>query len=320
MSDILAVIAYPNIDPEIFRIGPVAIRWYAIAYIAGLLLGWWYVVRLLRTKKLWAGPPFNNRPPMTVDDIGDLFVWIAVGVIVGGRLGYVLFYGVFFCGIWGAPACGDLPGGFLSDPIRIIAAWEGGMSFHGGVLGVLIAVWLFVRRRKLNLLAVGDLICAAVPIGLFFGRIANFVNAELWGKVSDLPWAMVFCNDTIRRLHGGACPAGDQPRHPSQLYEAFLEGAVLFVILRVLMTRFQLHRRPGLIAASFMAGYGVFRFLVEFWRDSESVIVAWFSMGQLLSLPMWAGAAFLFWWSLTKPVTYTPPPVPVTKAAVKKRK
>jgi phosphatidylglycerol:prolipoprotein diacylglycerol transferase len=299
LTPLLAVIPYPDIDPEIFRIGPIAIRWYAVAYIAGLLLGWWYVVRLLKTRSLWAGAPFQNRPPMTPDDIGDLFVWIAVGVILGGRLGHVLFYGTFYCGLFEAPVCiaDNVPQAYLDDPLKIFRAWEGGMSFHGGVLGVFLAVWLFVRRRKLNLLAVGDLICAAVPIGLFFGRIANFINGELWGKVTDVPWAMVF-------------PAArdGMPRHPSQLYEALLEGAVLFFILRILMVRFQLHRRPGLIAASFFLGYGVFRFLVEFVRDSESVIVAWFSMGQLLSLPMWAGAAFLLWWVLSRPVNYTPPP------------
>jgi phosphatidylglycerol:prolipoprotein diacylglycerol transferase len=310
------VIPFPDIDPVWFEIGPIfgvtlSIHWYAISYIVGLLLGWWYVVRLLRDRALWAGPPFDGRPPMTSEDIGDLFVWITLGVIVGGRLGHVLFYTVFFCGIWGGPACDGLPAGYLSDPFRIFRMWEGGMSFHGGVLGVLVAVWLFVRKRKLNLLAVGDLICAAVPIGLFFGRIANFINGELWGKVTDVPWAVVFPR---------AQPEG-VPRHPSQIYEALLEGAALFVLLRVLMKRFHLHRRPGLIAASFFAGYGVFRFLVEFVRDSESVIVAWFSMGQLLSLPMWAAAAFLFWWALTKPVNYVPPPARETAAArAKKRK
>jgi phosphatidylglycerol---prolipoprotein diacylglyceryl transferase len=303
---IAAVLPFPNIDPVIVQLGPVAIRWYAIAYITGLLLGWWYVVRLLRNRQLWKGLPFNGKPPMTADDIGDLFVWIAVGVILGGRLGFVLFYGTFYCGLWHGPACGNLPAEYLSDPIKIIAAWEGGMSFHGGVLGVLLAVVLFCRKRKLNLLSVGDLVCAAVPIGLFFGRIANFVNGELWGKKTDVPWAMVFPN-----AHDGA------PRHPSQLYEALLEGALLFFVLRVLMVRFQLHRRPGLIAASFFAGYGVFRFLVEFVRDSESMIAGWFSMGQLLSLPMWGIAGFLFWYALTHAPAITPrvpAPAPAKRA------
>ncbi len=301
---VTAVIPYPAIDPVIVQLGPVAIRWYAIAYIVGLLLGWWYVIRLIRDKSLWRGEPFNNKPPMTVDDIGDLFVWIAVGVILGGRLGYVLFYGVFFCGIWTGPQCGHLPGEYLSDPIKIVAAWEGGMSFHGGVIGVLLAMVLFARKRKLSLLSVGDLVCCAVPIGLFFGRIANFINGELWGKTTDVPWAMVFPNAT---------PPG-VPRHPSQIYEALLEGALLFLILRVLMYRFEFHRRPGLLAGSFLAGYGLFRFLVEFFRDSESKIAGWFSMGQLLSLPMWAAAAFLLWWAVTHQ-PHVMPPQPAAKKA-----
>jgi len=294
-----AVLPFPNIDPVLIHIyGPISIRWYALAYIAGLLLGWGYILRLLRTAKLWAGAPFMGKPPATVDDIGDLFVWITLGVIIGGRLGFVLFYGVLYCGLWGqgASACFGLPQAYVSDPVKIIAAWEGGMSFHGGLLGVVIAILLFCRNRKLNLLAVSDLIAAATPIGLFFGRIANFINGELWGKVSDVPWAMVFPN---------ALPPG-VPRHPSQIYEALMEGVLLFLILRMLMFRFQAHRRPGLIVAWFLAGYGFFRFAGEFFRDSESKLYAWFSMGQLLSLPMWAAAAFFFWYAMRKPLPAKP--------------
>ena len=285
-----AVIPFPNIDPVLIHIyGPISIRWYALSYIAGLLLGWWYVLRLLRNKALWEGAPFQGKPPATADDIGDLFVWITLGVIVGGRLGFVLFYGVLYCGFNGnAPACGGLPEAYLTTPIRIIAAWEGGMSFHGGLLGVVIAIWLFCRNRKLNLLAVADLIAAATPIGLFFGRIANFINGELWGKITDVPWAMVFPS---------ALPPG-VPRHPSQLYEALLEGVVLFLILRFGMTRLEIHKRPGSVIAWFLIGYGVFRFAVEFVRDSESMIYGWFSMGQLLSLPMWAAAAYFLWYAM----------------------
>ena len=284
-----AVIPFPNIDPVLIHIyGPISIRWYALSYIAGLLLGWWYVLKLLRNKALWEGAPFQGKPPATADDIGDLFVWITLGVIVGGRLGFVLFYGVLYCGVYGgAPACAGLPEAYLTNPIRIIAAWEGGMSFHGGLLGVVIAIWLFCRNRKLNLLAVADLIAAATPIGLFFGRIANFINGELWGKMTDVPWAMVFPN---------AVPLG-VPRHPSQLYEALLEGVVLFLILRFAMMRLKIHKRPGSVIAWFLLGYGIFRFAVEFVRDSESMIYGWFSMGQLLSLPMWAAAAFFFWYA-----------------------
>jgi len=285
-----AVIPFPNIDPVLIHIyGPIAIRWYALSYIAGLLLGWWYVLRLLKRKELWEGPPFMGTPPITADQFGDLFVWITLGVIVGGRLGFVLLYGTLYCGFAGdsAPACAGLPGAYLSDPVKIIAAWEGGMSFHGGLAGVILALYLYCRKHKLNLAAVGDLIAAATPIGLFFGRLANFINGELWGKITDVPWAMVFPN---------ALPPG-APRHPSQLYEASMEGLLLFIILRVLLVRFQVHRRPGLVTAWFLTWYGVFRFVAEFFRDSESKIAGWFSMGQALSLPMWAAAAFFFWWA-----------------------
>jgi phosphatidylglycerol:prolipoprotein diacylglycerol transferase len=276
----------------LFRIGPLAIRWYALAYIAGLLLGWSYILRLLKNKALWVGPPFKGKAPATSDNIGDLFVWITLGVILGGRLGYVLFYGVLYCGFAGdaARACEGLPEAFVANPLKIFAAWEGGMSFHGGLLGVVIATWWFCRRNKLNLLAISDLVAAAAPIGLFFGRIANFINSELWGKVTDVPWAVIFPN---------ALPPG-APRHPSQIYEALLEGVVLFFVLRVAINRFQIHRRPGLVTAWFLVGYGLFRFIAEFFRDSESMIAGWFSMGQALSLPMWFAAALFFWFALSR--------------------
>ena len=282
-----AVIPYPHIDPVLIHIyGPISIRWYALSYIAGLLLGWWYVLSLLKKKPLWEGRPFKGKAPMTAEDIGDLFVWITLGVIVGGRLGYVLLYGTLYCSYNPeGPACAGLPAAYISNPINIIAAWQGGMSFHGGLAGVLIAIILFCRGRKLDLLAVGDLVSAATPIGLFFGRIANFINGELWGKVTDVPWAMVFPT------------GGPEPRHPSQLYEASMEGILLFLVLRVAIVRFQVHRRPGMVTAWFLTGYGLFRFIAEFFRDSESKIYGWFSMGQALSLPMWAAAAFFFWWA-----------------------
>jgi len=223
-----AILPYPNIDPVLIHIyGPISIRWYALSYIAGLLLGWAYVLRLLRTQKLWAGVPFMGKAPMTADDVGDLFVWITLGVIIGGRLGYVLLYGMLYCGFagHGAPACGGLPEAYLINPVKIIAAWEGGMSFHGGLIGVIIAIVTFCYNRNLRLLSVADLIAAATPIGLFFGRIANFINGELWGKITDVPWAMVFPN---------AFPPG-VPRHPSQLYEAGLEGIMLFAILALMI-------------------------------------------------------------------------------------
>jgi phosphatidylglycerol:prolipoprotein diacylglycerol transferase len=288
-----ATLPFPNIDPVLFHIyGPISIRWYALSYIAGLLLGWLYILKLLADKALWSGLPFKGKPPATADDIGDLFVWVTLGVIIGGRLGYVLLYGTLYCG-WNpeGPACAGLPMAYITDPLKIIAAWEGGMSFHGGLTGVMLAIFLFCRSRTLNLLAVADLIAAATPIGLFFGRIANFINGELWGKISDVPWAMVFPN---------ALPAG-VPRHPSQLYEALMEGLLLFVMLRVLIKRWKIHHRPGLVVAWFLAGYGLCRFVAEFFRDSESKIYGWFSMGQALSLPMWAAAAFFFWYALRNP-------------------
>ncbi len=294
-----AVLPFPNIDPVLIHIyGPISIRWYALSYIAGLLLGWLYVLRLLKNKKLWVGLPFQGKPPATADDIGDLFVWITLGVIIGGRLGFVLLYGVLYCGFAGqsVPACVGLPAAYLLNPLKIFAAWEGGMSFHGGLAGVVIALWLFCRKRKLNLLAVADLIAAATPIGLFFGRIANFINGELWGKFSTAPWAMVF---------PGAFPPG-VPRHPSQLYEALMEGLLLFLILRFAVVRLQVHRRPGSVVGWFLLGYGLFRFIAEFFRDSESKIYDWFSMGQLLSLPMWAAAAFFLWYALSKPAKAVP--------------
>jgi phosphatidylglycerol:prolipoprotein diacylglycerol transferase len=285
-----AALPFPNIDPVLIHIGPLAIRWYALAYIAGLLLGWSYILRLLRKKELWNGPPFRGKPPATADNIGDLFVWITLGVILGGRLGYVLFYGVMYCGFagQGVPACMGLPDAFIENPLKIFAAWEGGMSFHGGLVGVVLAIVLFCRRHKLDLMSVSDLVAAATPIGLFFGRIANFINGELWGKVTDVPWAIVF---------PAAQPFG-APRHPSQIYEGFLEGLVLFFILRIAIVRYQLHRRPGMVTALFLAFYGLFRFISEFFRDSESKIYGWFSMGQALSLPMWIAAAFFLWYAL----------------------
>jgi phosphatidylglycerol:prolipoprotein diacylglycerol transferase len=302
-----ALLPYPQIDPVLVRLGPVAIRWYALSYISGLLLGWWLIVKMLRQASLWKNPPFKAKAPATADDIGDLFVWIVLGVIIGGRLGYDLFYSIFFCSLWTGPACTGLPMAFLHNPLLLIADWDGwvprllGMSFHGGLIGVIVALVLFCRRRKLDILRVGDLIAAATPIGLFFGRIANFINGELWGKVTESPLGMVFCNATIRQTYGGRCPAGELPRYPSQLFEAAAEGLLLFLVLQICIRYFRLHERPGLIVAIFFAGYGLARFFTEFFRDSESMISGWFSMGMALSLLMWAAAAFFFWVALKKP-------------------
>src|SRR5438552_1286810 len=208
----LQVIPFPNFDPILISIGPFAVRWYALAYIVGILGGWLYARAILRSEKLWGGPA-----PMTVVDYDDFVLWVTFGIILGGRIGYVLFYN---------------PGDFIEHPAEIVQLWNGGMSFHGGFLGVVLAVALFARVRRVSFLSLRDITCAVTPIGLFLGRIANFVNGELWGRVSDVPWAMVFCNQRLLEQGGGVCAAGTMPRHPSQIYEASLEGLALFLILR----------------------------------------------------------------------------------------
>ena len=286
-----ALLPFPHIDPVLLQLGPIAIRWYALAYIVGIVLGWWGVVLVLRRKALWAAPPFNGRPPATEDDIGDMVVWATLGVILGGRLGWVLIYGIILCSVtpdYGG-FCTGLPMDFVHHPIRIIAAWEGGMSFHGGLLGVVIATWLYCRRRKLKMLPIADLCCAFAPIGLFFGRIANFINDELWGRPTDVPWAMIFPR------------GGNIPRHPSQLYEAALEGILLLLIMQVALRFFRANERPGLMSAIFFLGYGTFRFIVEWFREPDSQFIGPISMGMALSIPIWIAAAALFWLAWHKP-------------------
>lgn len=274
----MAVIPFPEIDPVLIQIGPIAIRWYALSYIAGLLGAWWFILKVIRTERLWVGAPFNGKSQATSDHIGDLFVWAALGVIIGGRLGYVLFYGLIY--EWEK---------FAAEPWKIFYTWEGGMSFHGGAIGVVLAIILFARRRKLDMVALGDLVAIAAPIGFFFGRIANFANGELWGKPTSVAWAMVFPQ------------ADDQPRHPSQLYEAGLEGIVLFLILVVMVFRFGALKRPGLCIAVMWGGYAVFRSIIEvFFRENahQSLLGGFVSMGTVLSLLMAAFAGFFFWYSL----------------------
>ena len=283
-----ATLPFPHIDPVAIHIwGSFGIRWYAISYITGLLLGWWWLARTIRDKGLWRNPPFNGKPPATLDDIGDFVVWATLGVIIGGRLGWVLFYGIFLCSVSpeNADYCRGLPMDFLDHPIRIIAAWEGGMSFHGGAIGVIVALWFFARSRKLNFVQLGDMVTTVVPIGLFFGRIANFVNGELWGKVTTVPWGMVFPH------------AGDLPRHPSQLYEAGMEGLLLFAILQVSVRIFRLHERPGLVSAIFFTGYGTFRFIAEIFREPDTMFIGWFSLGMAFSIPMWLAAIYFYWYA-----------------------
>jgi phosphatidylglycerol:prolipoprotein diacylglycerol transferase len=294
-----ALLPYPDIDPVLIHLGPLAIRWYALAYISGLLLGWWFIVRMLSDKSLWKNPPFNGKPPATADDIGDLVVWATLGVILGGRIGWVIIYGTILCSVSpDAGFCHGLPGDFLDHPLRLIAVWEGGMSFHGAALGVILAIVLFTRRRKLSLLSVGDLVCAVEPIGQFFGRIANFINGELWGRPTDMPWGMVFCTPHVQATNHGACPAGMIARHPSQLYEAALEGVLLFVILQIGIRVFRWHERPGLLSGIFLMGYAIVRFVVEFFREPDAPFLGALSMGQALSVLFLIGGAYVIWIAL----------------------
>ncbi|WP_342641250.1 prolipoprotein diacylglyceryl transferase [Rhodoligotrophos ferricapiens] len=263
----LFAIPFPAIDPMAIEIGPFAIRWYALAYIVGLLFGWWFVRRLVSSPPLW-----NGAAPLKPLDIDDMFLWAALGVILGGRAGYVLFY--------------NLPA-FAEDPLEIFKLWHGGMSFHGGFLGVIIAVLVFGWRRKVSGFTMLDLAAAGVPVGLFLGRIANFINGELYGRVTDMPWGVIFPDPN----------AGPLPRHPSQLYEGFLEGLVIFAVLVWLIYRWRALSRPGLCAGVFTAGYGIARIIVEFFRMPDPQIGylfgGWLTMGMVLSLPMVAVGLWL---------------------------
>lgn len=285
----MSPLPFPDIDPVLVSVRlfgiELAIRWYALAYIAGLLLGWRYVAALMRRPALWGG-----AAPMRPEQTDDLLTWMILGVVLGGRLGYVLFY---------------QPGYYAAHPAEILAVWQGGMSFHGGFLGVVAGVVGYTSRNGLDWLRVGDAVAAAAPIGLFFGRIANFINAELWGRPTTVPWAVAFPGEAAQ-----TCPAGwDGPcgRHPSQLYEAGLEGLVLFLVLAVAIRRGALERR-GRVFGIFLIGYGLARVFVERFRVADAQFVtadnplglvlrfgeSGLSMGQILTLPMLAlGLAFL---------------------------
>jgi len=248
---IFAAIPFPMIDPVIFSIGPFAIRWYALAYLAGILLGWWYLKRLTDQEDDPVGPA----------PLDALINASVIGIILGGRLGYVFFYNLPY---------------YLNHPLEIFMVWHGGMSFHGGMIGMASAIFIVARRFGINPLALGDLIALAAPIGLFFGRIANFINAELYGRVTDMPWGIVF--------PGG----GEVTRHPSQLYEAGLEGLLLFLILRGAF-RNGARETPGLMIGIFLSGYGLARIFIEVFREPDQQIGFLFdflTMGQMLSLPM----------------------------------
>ncbi|WP_282009778.1 prolipoprotein diacylglyceryl transferase [Brevundimonas aveniformis] len=274
---------FPEFDPILVQLGPLAIRWYALAYIAGILLGWRYAVMLARRDYLWA----PGKSPATPAQIDDLILWITLGIIVGGRLGYVFFYGSFL----------DTP--IWANPLDIFKIWEGGMAFHGGAIGVILAVYFYARSQKINILRLGDLVAPAVPFGLFFGRIANFINGELWGRVTDGPFGMVFCNDRILTFYNGICPAGPEPRHPSQLYEAGLEGIGLFVLLWLAVWKFKLLAKPGYVTGLFLLGYGLIRAALEHVREPDGfmpdVLQGSITMGMLLSIPMVLVGAWLIW-------------------------
>jgi len=279
----LLTIAFPVFDPVAIAIGPFAIRWYALAYIGGIVLGWIYARALLKNEKLWGGPA-----PISLPQLDDFILWVTIGIIVGGRTGYVLFYNAAF---------------FVAHPTEIFELWKGGMSFHGGFLGCVFAVILFCRKNHLPILSLGDIVTAVGPIGLFLGRLANFINSELWGRPADssVPWAMIFPNDPLHL-----------PRHPSQLYEAALEGIVLFTILAILI-RMGALKRPGLILGSFIAIYGIARILGEFFREPDQQLgFLWggLTMGMLLSLPMIiAGAIIIVAAWRRKTANQTTPPL-----------
>jgi phosphatidylglycerol:prolipoprotein diacylglycerol transferase len=250
----LPVLLFPQFNPVIVQLGPLAIRWYALAYITGLVLGWRLVRRLVRRTPAVATP----------EQVDDFLTWATLGVVLGGRLGYVLFY---------------QPGFFLAHPLQIFAVWTGGMSFHGGMLGVGIAIFWFCRRQHIPILGFADRIAVAAPIGLGLGRIANFINGELWGRPAPawLPWAMIFPE------------AGPVPRHPSQIYQALMEGFLLFVLMFVLSRREALRARFGMLTGIFLIGYGIARIIGEFFRQPDPFLgFLWdgATMGQLLSAPM----------------------------------
>lgn len=278
-----ALIQFPDLSPEIFSISiagvEFALRWYALAYIAGIVIAWKLAVAALKQPTLWP----NQTPPMRPEQVEDLLTWIILGVILGGRLGYVLFYG---------------SGDYLSDPLQILRVWEGGMAFHGGLIGVIVASWIYAARNNISKLGMADLVAHTVAPGLLLGRLANFVNAELWGRPTDLPWGVAFpghaaqdCGQTLGEL----CA-----RHPSQLYEALMEGLLLGALLLWLAYRRGAFHKPGLILGAFLSIYGAARFIVEFFRQPDAQFVsignplglAWqmdgigITQGQMLSLPM----------------------------------
>ena len=272
---------FPEFDPVLFSIGPLDIRWYALAYVAGIVVGWWYAARLAKNNALWQA----GKPPVTTVQLDDLVLWITLGIILGGRFGYALFYqpqlyGQLFTGAdWG-------------ERLALLRLWDGGMSFHGGLIGVSLAIVWFAMKNKVRLLSLGD-----------FGRIANFINGELWGRETTVPWGVRFCNGAIERMYG-FCPAGDVPRHPSQLYEAGLEGLALFGILWLAVWKWRLLAKPGYVTGLFLFGYGLARASLENFRQPDvglENLPLGLTMGMILSLPMMLIGAWLIWRAWSRP-------------------
>ncbi|MGQ0659915.1 prolipoprotein diacylglyceryl transferase [Sphingosinicella sp.] len=259
-----------GLSPIALDLGWFQLRWYSLAYLAGIILGWWYLLKLID----------QPRAPMARRHADDMVFFATLGVIIGGRLGYVLFY---------------KPMDYFADPVAILRLWDGGMSFHGGVIGVSLGILWMARQHKLDWLRIHDYVACCVPFGLFFGRLANFVNSELWGGVTDVPWAVRFCEAFDR---SGACQIVGSARHPSQLYEAALEGILLFAVLGWMFWKTRARYQPGKLVGAFLLVYGLSRFLVEFIREPDTHLVEfsrnyWLHMGQWLSLPMILGGLYL---------------------------
>lgn len=284
---------FPDIEPVWFSIGPLDIRWYALAYVAGIVLGWWYASRLARDNAVWQ----PGKPPVTAVQLDDLVLWITLGIILGGRFGFALFYkpSLYVDLVTGAD---------WGERLALFRLWDGGMAFHGGLIGVSVAIGWFAWKHRIRLLSLGDLIAPVAPIGLFFGRMANFINGELWGRPTDAPWGMVFCNRTIETMYG-FCPAGLVPRHPSQLYEAGLEGIALAVILWLAVYKAKLLAKPGYVTGIFLFGYGLVRASLENVRQPDpgklSELPLGLTMGMMLSVPMMLIGAWLIWRAWSRP-------------------
>ena len=302
-------VAIPALHLGSLTLGPFAIRWYALAYIAGILLGWRYCVALVRNPKLWG----SKTPTATAPQIDDLILWVTLAIILGGRIGYILFYML---------VNPEQRAALMANPAEVFEIWKGGMSFHGAAIGVGLAVIGFARANRVPLLGVLDLVAASEPIGQFFGRLANFVNGELWGRTTNVPWGMIFCNSHTE-VDDGHCAADIQTsdglwvhvaRHPSQLYEAALEGVVLFLVLRFATHRLKWLQRPGAVTGLWLIGYGAIRIALENVRNPDLGMPNFplgLTMGMILSVPMILLGAALIWNALRK----APPPAAAAQSA-----